>query len=114
MKKLEIRSRKTVKILQERISTLEHRHIKLFRSMPIYASLPEKEKIPLRVSMAEIQGLENFMCGRDLEEMLKYSVENEHYCGAEGLNKAIKWLTSVCLIQPIHRTALNPSGNQLV
>ncbi len=54
-----------------------------------YNSLSEKEKIPLRIKLAKELALEDLAKGIDLSKTLKELVEEESFCGAEGIRQAL-------------------------
>lgn len=84
---------KEVKIIQRRIAALNKAHVIRLSFLPVpYRKLSELEKIPLRVHMAEIEALTDYMCGRDLDKELESCVENEYYCYAEGIKKVKEWV----------------------
>ena len=55
-----------------------------------YSDLSELEKIPLRINMAEKLALEYLHKGIDLSGDLKWCIDNEQYCGAEGIRRALE------------------------
>lgn len=55
-----------------------------------YSSLSEREKIPFRIQMAEIRALEAIRNGVDLNPILKQLIEDESFCGAEGIRRALE------------------------
>ena len=59
-----------------------------------YKSLTEKQKIILRIKMAEIIALEEIEKGTDLEPILKKLIEEESYCGAEGIKRVLEYKKS--------------------
>ena len=78
-------------IIKDRIQSLKVSQAKRLYSIGPYSKLPEQEKIPLRVNIAEIQALEYLMLSKDLDKIQRTLVENEQYCGAEGINKVKNW-----------------------
>lgn len=66
-----------------------------------YKDLQESEKIPIRVVIAEMEALREFMFGDDnLDKYIEICVKNEQYCGAEGIKNAKKWLVESNLAYP--------------
>lgn len=55
----------------------------------VYRQLSEKEKIPLRIKIAEMVALEELEKGVNLKPILEWCVKNEQYCGAAGIKKAL-------------------------
>lgn len=54
-----------------------------------YKDLTEQQKIPLRVKMAEKIAEEEIKKGIDLKPIIDKLVEEENYCGAEGIKRAL-------------------------
>lgn len=89
MKDIEILEKVSERIKSLRDSTI--RKNKLF--VGEYRNLKESEKIPIRVVIAEMEALREFMFGDDnLDNHIQICVENEQYCGAQGIKNAKKWL----------------------
>lgn len=77
--------------IMKRIKRLKELHaVNLVLAHP-YNQLPEKAKIPLRIEQAEIDALEDLFAGRDLQKSLEWCVAGEHYCGAEGVKRAMEF-----------------------
>lgn len=84
---------KEVKKIERRIEALNKAHVSRLSFLRVpYRELSELEKIPLRVHMAEIEALKDYMCGRDLDEELDRCIEREYYCYAEGIKRAKAWV----------------------
>jgi len=54
-----------------------------------YIELTEKDKIPLRIKIAEKLAKDDLSKGIDLAPVLIRLVEEENYCGAEGIKRAL-------------------------
>jgi hypothetical protein len=60
--------------------------------LPRYSELTEAEKIPLRSQQGEISALEYLQHGGDLDLLMDQCLENEWYCGAEGVKRVKEWI----------------------
>ena len=50
----------------------------------------EKDKIKSRIKMAEILAKEEIEKGTDLKPIIKKLIEEESYCGAEGIRRVLQ------------------------
>jgi hypothetical protein len=86
---------KVLEIVSERIKFLRDSTI---RKDIIFVShykflLKESERISIRVINAEMEALRAFMFSDDdLDKQLQMCIQNEQYCGAEGIKNAKQWL----------------------
>ncbi len=55
-----------------------------------YNNLSEREKIPYRIEIATVLALEEIQKGTDLKPVLQRCIEKQHYCGAEGIKRALQ------------------------
>lgn len=85
---------KVLEIVSERIKFLRDltiRKDKFF--VGEYRYLKESEKIPIRIIIAEMESLRVFMFSDDdLDKQIEICIQNEQYCGAEGIKNAKQWL----------------------
>ncbi len=82
-----------MKDIDSRIEEIDRQIIsKLSESQKWYRDLTELEKIPLRVLQAEKTALLEIKEKADLRNYLKECVENEWYCGAEGIKRALEFI----------------------
>ncbi len=54
-----------------------------------YSDLTEAQKIPFRIKMAEKIAREELAKGTDLKPIIDILVEQENYCGAEGIKRVL-------------------------
>ena len=91
-----------MKIIQKRIGELKDIiKLKFSSENKQYTDLTEFERISFRSIQAQIVALEDFIKGEDIRSYLKICVNEEHYCGAEGVKNAIEWIkNNYIILQP--------------
>jgi len=82
------------KLIADRLTEIYISLRRKMSSVESYRDLSEKEKIPFRVMQAEMTALKEALKGTNLDEALESCIANEEYCGAEGVKRAIQWLTT--------------------